>query len=97
MDSGVIIALILGAANIVSSIFFGWIPSLNKERLRKLDKKVNSLRRSVSFFVEEEKYILQRLAEKEDRPVESIKKELRKQVKDTTGKQLDESFRPGHY
>ena len=62
MDTGVIIALIFGAANIVSSVFFGWIPSLNKERQRKLDKKVNSLRSSVSFFIEEEKYMLQGIA-----------------------------------
>ena len=39
MDTGVIIALILGFASIVSSICFGLIPNIRKEKLRKLENK----------------------------------------------------------
>lgn len=97
MDTGVIVALILGAANIISAVFFGWIPSRNRAEIQKLESKNNTLSNNLSFFIEEEKLLLQLLSETNSRTTESIKREIRKKVVENTGKHLDESYRPSHY
>ena len=97
LDIGVIIALIFGIASVISSIFFGWIPSRNREKISRLEGKLNKANNNISFFVEEEKILLQALSEKENRSADSIKVEIRKKVSETTGKRLDDSYRPSHY
>ena len=52
MDSSIIISLILGFASIVSSICYGLVPGIRKNKLEKLEKKVNVLAQDIdSFYV----------------------------------------------
>ena len=97
MDTGVIIALILGVADILSAIFFGWIPSRNRERIAKMKDQADMMSDWIAFFVAEEEYLLEMLAEREGKPYQSLKIETRKYITNKYGIQLGDNFRPGHF
>ena len=61
MDNGIIIALILGFASIVSSIFFGLIPTLKRRRIEILEEKEQRLLWNIKLFYEIENELLTRL------------------------------------
>lgn len=50
MDTGITIALILGACSIISSIIFGYIPRSNKEKLIKLQKELHNAYNDLNEF-----------------------------------------------
>ena len=56
MDNGVIISLILGGASIVSSVCFGLIPNIRKNRIERLESQRARLFRDIQLFynIEEE-------------------------------------------
>lgn len=58
MDNGVIISLILGGASVISSICFGLIPSMRKERITRLESQCNRLFRDIRLFYEIEEELL---------------------------------------
>ncbi len=50
MDSGIIIALILGVCSVVSSIIFGYIPRSRKEKLIRLQKELLNVYNDINEF-----------------------------------------------
>ena len=63
MDSGIVISLILGGASVISSICFGLIPNVRRERISKLEKQRDKLFSDIRFFHEIE-YELLNIVEK---------------------------------
>ena len=61
MDSGIIIALILGSASIISSICFGLVPNVRKNKLDRLDAQRDKLFRDISLFYDIEDELLNKL------------------------------------
>ena len=97
MDTGIIVALIFGGANIISAVFFGWIPSRNREKLASRERTIKQQNNDLSFFVSEERMILEEIITNYGGSFDSEKRRIRDLVRETTGKQLSDSFRPGHY
>lgn len=79
MDSGILIALILGSASIVSSICFGLVPNVRKNRIEKLESQRNKLFRDISLFYDIEDELLDKL-EALGCNKKSTKQEIRKIV-----------------
>ena len=94
MDTGVIIALILGFASIVSSICFGLIPGIRKEKLRKCEKKIHTLAQDLDSLLAIEKSLLDQLHLATGKNVETLKKETRKQVVAEKGRTLSFYSKP---
>ncbi|MBO4739564.1 MAG: hypothetical protein J5606_08405 [Bacteroidales bacterium] len=94
MDSGIIIALILGGASIVSSICFGLIPSIRKEKLDKMQTKVNKMIKDIHFFYNLEQNYIQELSEMTGKNKETIKKDKRTQIEKTVGYSLSQYAKP---
>ena len=79
MDSGILIALILGSASIVSSICFGLVPNVRKNKLDKLESQREKLFHDISLFYDIEEELLNKL-EKFGCNKKSTKQEVRKTV-----------------
>ena len=58
METSIIISLILGAASIVSSICFGLIPNIRKNRIEKLELQRDRLFRDIQLFYDVEDELL---------------------------------------
>ena len=59
METSIIISLILGAASIVSSICFGLIPNIRKNRIEKLELQRDRLFRDIQLFYDVEDELLE--------------------------------------
>lgn len=82
MDSGVIIALILGLASIITSLFYGLVPTIRKNRMEKLERKVTFLLRDLDYYYEIESLLLEEYSKKIGINKESLKREVRSRVKE---------------
>lgn len=61
MNSGIIIAIILGVASIVSSICFGLVPNIRKNKLDKLTNQRDKLFHDIRLFYNIENELLNKL------------------------------------
>ena len=80
MDTGVIIALILGASSIIASIFYGYIPSIRKQKIEKLQTKIQKLNLDIEFWYKVESELLEQLSAQTGKNKETLKKEVREIV-----------------
>lgn len=94
MDTGIVIALILGAASVVSSICFGLIPGIRRNKLDKLEKKVHTLAQDVDSFYAIEQSLLEQLSIVSGKNAETIKKETRARVREEKGRSLSNYAKP---
>lgn len=88
MDSGVIISLILGFASIISSICFGLIPGIRRNKIERLEKKVRTLAQDIDSFYAIEQSLLEQLSAATGEKSKKLKEETRKQVKIEKGRAL---------
>lgn len=94
MDNGVIISLILGGASIISSISFGLVPTIRKNKLDKLVEKQQKLLSDIKLFYEIEDELLNKL-EEHGLNKNSTKVQVRKIVSDKNGgKKLSDNSKP---
>ncbi len=97
MDSGIIIALILGVASIVSSICFGLVPNVRKNKLDKLEAQRDKLFRDISLFYDIEDELLNKL-ETYGCNKKMTKQEIRKLVSSKhAGEVLSKLSNPSEY
>lgn len=82
MDIGIIIALIFGFASIITSICFGLVPSIRKERIEKQKKKILTLLKDVDSFYSIESILLDELCAITGKSKDSVKREIRKRVRE---------------
>lgn len=94
MDTGIIIALIFGVASILSSICFGLIPNIRREKLEKLEKKVQTMAQDIDSFYAIEQSLLSQLSSVTGKNVDTLKKETRKKVKIEKGRPLSNYAKP---
>ena len=94
MDTGIIIALILGFASIVSSISFGLIPGIRRRKLEKMETKIHKMAQDIDSFYAIEQSLLEQLSAATGKKVDTLKKDARKQVKIEKGRPLSEYATP---
>ena len=94
MDTGVIIALILGAASIFSSISFGIIPNIRRRKLEKLEKKIQKMAQDIDSFYAIEQSLLEQLSSATGKKVKALKDDTRKNVRVEKGRPLSEYATP---
>ena len=94
MDSSIIISLILGFASIVSSICYGLVPGIRKNKLEKLEKKVNVLAQDIDSFYAIEQKLLEQLSTSTNRNFLTLKKEIRKEVEKEKGRCMSNYSKP---
>ena len=82
MDTGIIIALIFGFASIITSICFGLVPSIRKEKIEKQSKKILMLSKDIDSFYSIELLLLDELCAATGKSKESVKREIRKRVRE---------------
>lgn len=82
MDTGIIIALIFGFASIITSICFGLVPSIRKEKIEKQKKKILTLLKDIDSFYSIESILLDELCAVTGKSKESVKREIRKRVRE---------------
>lgn len=96
MDSGVLISLILGGASIVSSICFGLIPNIRKERIAKLECQRDRLFRDVRLFYEIEDELLN-ILEQGGQNKKSTQRNVRKLISERYDDVLSDYSKPSIY
>lgn len=82
MDSGIIIALIFGAASLISSICFGLIPAKRKQKIEKMERKIFLLLKDIDSFCLIESLLLDEIHKATGNNKESTKRDVRKRVRD---------------
>ena len=82
MDTGIIIALIFGFASIITSICFGLVPSIRKEKIEKQKKKILTLLKDIDSFYSIESILLDELCAVTGKSKDSAKREIRKRVRE---------------
>lgn len=80
MDSGIIISLILGVASIVSSVCFGLVPNVRKQRISKLLIQRDKLFHDVRLFYEIESELLNIVEQTTGENKATVQKRIRKRV-----------------
>lgn len=97
MESGIIISLILGGASIVSSICFGLIPNIRKNRIERLESQQEKLFHDIRLFHDIENELLNKLAQSGYNKT-NTQKEIRKIVSDKyNGEVLSDYSLPSVY
>lgn len=96
MDSGIIISLILGGASIISSICFGLVPSIRKNKFDKLKTRQQKLLWDIKLFYDIEKELLNKL-ESHGHNKETTKKQVRKLVFDSNDRRLSDYSQPSKF
>ena len=97
METSILISLILGIASIISSICFGLIPTIRKNKVEKLENKIQRLLLNHKLFYEIEDELLNRLSSCGGNK-NTIKSEVRKLVsQNNDGKVLSEEAKPSVY
>ena len=94
METGIAISLILGIASIISSVCFGLIPGIRRNKLEKLEKKVRTLAQDVDSFYAIEQSLVEQLASATGKNATTLQKETRKQVKNDKGRPLSNYSTP---
>lgn len=94
MDAGIVIALILGVASVISSICFGLVPGVRKNKIEKLEKKVHDLAQDIDSFYAIEQILLEKLSKETGTNVITLKKEIRRRVKQEKGRSLSDYAKP---
>ena len=94
MDTGIIIAFVLGFASILSSIFYGYIPARRTEKIEKLNDKVNTLLQDVDSLLKIEDELIKVHKDAQTKPEITIKKEIRGRVRDATNHSLSNYTKP---
>lgn len=61
METSIIISLIFAVASIVSSVFFGLVPAIRKNKIERLEKMNREILNDVKLFYEIEDELLNRL------------------------------------
>lgn len=82
MDTGIVISLILGLASIISSIFYGLVPSIRKEKFEKQKRKIAILLKDIDSFYAIETELIKRLSEDTGKSQDGIKRDVRKYIRD---------------
>lgn len=95
MDASIIIALIFGIASVISSFFFGLIPSIRKQKIEKLVKKIEILTKDVKSFYEIETILLEKLAS--GGSSKALKEEIRREAEKRTNHKLSNYSFPSHF
>lgn len=97
MDTGIVISIIFGAASIISSICFGLIPTIRKEKLKKLTEKTLKMNKDIKFFYNLEQTYIEELSKITGKNKETLKKEKRAQVEDAIGFPLSKYAKPSAF
>ena len=82
MDTSIIVALILGAASMFSSLCFGLIPNIRRRKFENLEKKLITFAKDLQSFREIENILLEKLSPNGKK--ETLRKEIRKEVEEKT-------------
>ncbi len=61
MDTSIIVALILGASSIITSIIFGWIPRVRQAKLLAQKKELLTLYEDIDKFIKIEEKLTKQL------------------------------------
>lgn len=96
MDSGIIISLILGGTSIISSTLFGLIPGMRKQKIERLEDKVGKLVKDVDSLCRIETLLIEEIFTRTGKNRETIKKDIRKQVREEKGYPLSEYTKPSN-
>lgn len=96
MDNGIIVALILGGSSIISSICFGLIPNIRKERIDQLISQRDRLFRDIRLFYEIEEELLN-IIERGGQNKKSTQIQVRKIISDRHGDTLSDYSKPSVY
>lgn len=96
MDTGIIIALIFGFASIITSICFGLVPSIRKEKIEKQKKKILTLLKDIDSFYSIESLLLDELCAATGKNKESAKRDVRKQVRDEKNYSISDYAKPAN-
>ena len=97
MDSGIVISLVLGGASILSSIFWGLIPNMRKQRIAQLEDQREKLFQDVKLFHEIEEELLN-IIEMTGQVKVTVQRKVRKQVSEKNhGKVLSDYTKPSIY
>ncbi len=98
METSVIVSLILGGSSIISSVFFGLIPMIRRNKLARLEDKNYQLLNDIKLFYEIEAELLERLQGSTNVSKETLKKEIRKKVSENNdGRVLSYNSKPSVY
>lgn len=97
MELSVIIALILAFAGVISSMFFGYIPNIRKNRIENQERKINTLLKDIDLLLCVEIKIIDELSEVNNENKETLKKRIRKIVSDEKGgRVLSDNTKPSY-
>ena len=96
MDTSIAIALIFGICSIISSVCFGLIPTIRKQRIERLEKKVLTLLKDLDSFYAIESELLDECLKMNGKNKEGLKREIRKRVKDTKNYTLSDYSSPSN-
>lgn len=97
MNDGIVISIILGAASVISSICFGLVPSIRREKLKKLSDKITTLSKDIKFFYNLEQCYIEELSKITGKNIETVKKDKRAQIRDDIGYSLSQYAKPSNF
>lgn len=96
MNTEIVIALIFGAASIISSVFFGLVPSIRKAKIEKQNKKIYTLLKDIESFYEIESELLDELSTVTGKNKETTKRDVRKRVRATKNYSISDYSSPSN-
>ena len=88
MATEIIISLIFGVSSIVTSIFFGLIPNLRKERITSLENRIKQRNQDLDFFFAEEILLLEQLCQATGENIHSKKIAIRQSIERQKGRTI---------
>ena len=88
MKTEIIISLIFGVSSIITSIFFGLIPNLRKEKIVSLENKLKQRSQDLDFFFTEEAFLLEQLCQATGENIHSKKIAVRQTIERQKGRAL---------
>lgn len=94
MNTGITIALIFGVASVIISICFGFVPAKRKQKIEKQEKKILTLLKDLDSFYRIESLLLDELCTPTGKKKESMKREIRKRVRDEKNYTISEYATP---
>lgn len=96
MDTSIVISLILGVSSIITSIFYGYIPTKRAEAIRKKNHKILILYKDIDSLNDIEDLLLNELCKSNGENKESVKRRIRKSISDKKGFPLSELRNPSN-
>ncbi len=97
MNESIIITIILGTASIISSICFGLVPSIRRDKLNKLSNKIIAMKNDIKFFYNLEQCYIEELSKITGKNKETIKKGNRAKIKNDIGYSLSQYAKPSTF